>query len=95
MGNGNTNEITFKLIGKVGKVCDTPAGWIKEVNIVAWNGEDAKYDLRDWSPEHDRMTKGITLREEEARSLAKLLTEHFGKMDSSSPLTPSGTTDNL
>lgn len=34
---------------------------------------DIKYDIRDWAPEHEKMGKGVTLSEEEAKKLAELL----------------------
>lgn len=42
-------------------------GWTKELNIVSWNGAAPKYDIRDWAQDHEKMGKGITLTEEEAR----------------------------
>lgn len=40
---------------------------------MSWNGKEAKYDLRDWAPEHEKMGKGITLSVEELRKLKELL----------------------
>ena len=34
---------------------------------MSWNGGAPKYDLRDWAPDHEKMGKGITLTEEEAK----------------------------
>lgn len=48
-------------------------GWAKELNIVSWNGGVPKYDIRDWSPDHTRMSRGITLTEPEIKALKKLL----------------------
>ena len=42
------------------------------------NDADPKYDIRDWSPDDEKMGKGITLTEEEARNLLGLLEKHFG-----------------
>lgn len=79
MSNNKTaTDISFKLLDKVGHIAVTPSGWNKELNIVSWNGAAAKYDIRDWSPEHDRMSKGMTFREEELRGLHKLLLEKYG-----------------
>ena len=79
MSNTRTSaEISFKLLDKVGLIAVTPSGWNKELNIVSWNGAAAKYDIRDWSPEHDRMSKGMTLREEELQGLHKLLLQKYG-----------------
>ena len=73
-----TGEISFKLLDRVGLIAVTPTGWNKELNVVSWNGGDAKYDIRDWSPEHDRMSKGMTLREDELKGLHNLLLEKYG-----------------
>lgn len=79
MSNTRTSaEISFKLLDKIGLIAVTPSGWNKELNLVSWNGGAAKYDIRDWSPEHDRMSKGMTFREEEIHGLHKLLIEKFG-----------------
>lgn len=52
-------------------------GWQKEINMVSWNDRPAKIDLRDWSPDHSKLGKGITLTDDEARNLERLLGEHF------------------
>ncbi len=39
--------------------------WKKEINLISWNGATLKYDIRDWSPDYEKMGKGITLTEEE------------------------------
>ncbi|MCB2714281.1 hypothetical protein KQ868_15745, partial [Listeria monocytogenes] len=42
-------------------------------NKISWNGRPPKYDIRDWSEAHEKMRKGITLTDEEAEVLKKLL----------------------
>lgn len=44
-------------------------GWTKELNIVSWNHREPKFDIREWNNDHTKMTKGITLNEEEAERL--------------------------
>lgn len=39
-------------------------GWKKELNLVSWNDKEAKYNIREWSPDHTKMGKGITLTKE-------------------------------
>ena len=51
-------------------------GWTKELNRVSFNGAPAKYDLRTWSPDHQKMGKGITLTNEEFQVLLKNLRNH-------------------
>ena len=52
-------------------------GWKREANIVSWNGGSEKLAIRDWSPDHVKMSKGITLNESESRELSQALTELF------------------
>jgi hypothetical protein len=42
--------------------------------MVAWNGNAAKFDLREWDEDHTHMSRGITMNKEEAKSLSELLT---------------------
>jgi hypothetical protein len=51
--------------------------WTKEVNLVFWNGRPAKIDIRDWNSTHDRMSKGITLTEEQALTMVRLLANRY------------------
>ena len=44
-----------------------------ELNKVSWGGRPAKYDLRSWSPEHEKMGKGVTLTDEEMKALSELI----------------------
>lgn len=37
----------------------------KELNLIEWGNNKAKYDLRAWNDDRSEMTKGITLSEEE------------------------------
>ncbi len=69
-------EITFKIVKSLGVLSQNTSGWQKEINIVSWNGGAEKYDIREWDEEHERMSKGITLKEEEAKILAEAIIEH-------------------
>ena len=66
-------EIKHDIIEEVGIISENPKGWRKELNLISWNGAAPKYDIRDWAPEHEKMGKGITLTEEEMKSLKNLL----------------------
>lgn len=72
-GNQNNEQVRYKLVERLGVLETHKSGWHREVNIVAWNGKPPKFDIRDWDPDHDRMSKGITLNENEAIRLAKIL----------------------
>lgn len=49
------------------------SGWKLELNKVSWNGNPEKHDIRAWSADHEKMSKGITLSEAEAKALAEAL----------------------
>ncbi|MBQ9273058.1 MAG: hypothetical protein IJ227_05015 [Mogibacterium sp.] len=74
----NNDTVRFELMEHIGVLSEKDTGWKKEVNLVAWNGGAAKIDVREWDPEHRRMTKGITLREEEAEAMTRVLAERYG-----------------
>ena len=48
-------------------------GWRKELNLVSWNEREPKYDLREWSPGHEKMGKGVTLSTAEIIALREAL----------------------
>ena len=68
-------EIKFEIEKELGSISESPKGWTKELNLISWNGKEAKYDLRDWSPNHEKMGKGITLTTDEIQKLYELLSK--------------------
>lgn len=72
-------EFTFIIKEHLGVLATFTTGWKKEVNVVEWNGNAGKIDVRDWSPSHEKMSKGITLHKEEAKKLEQALKEYFEK----------------
>lgn len=66
-------EIKYDIMKELGVLSESPKGWKKEVNLISWNGAEPKYDLRDWSPEHEKMGKGITLNLSEVQKLYEIL----------------------
>lgn len=71
------DSITNEIIEEIAVLGTKPSGYSKEINIVSWNGEPAKYDIREWSPMHEKSGKGVTLTESEVRNLLKTLKEYF------------------
>jgi hypothetical protein len=47
--------------------------WRKQLNIVQWGNNIAKYDIRSWNEDNTKMGKGVTLSLEEIRTLKKAL----------------------
>jgi len=67
------SEIKYEIIKNVGVLSKSGSGWTKELNLISWNDREAKYDLRDWSPDREKMGKGVTLSKEELSALKELL----------------------
>lgn len=66
-------DIKFEIKEELGVIFESSKGWMRELNLISWNGAAPKYDLRDWAPNHDKMGKGITLSSDEVQELYKLL----------------------
>ncbi len=73
------SEITFEIKHHIGVLSESAKGWTKELNLVSWNGRVPKYDIREWSPEHDKMGKGVTFTNEEIENLRNLLNDVLGE----------------
>lgn len=73
-------KITYDVVRNIGVIADNGA-WETQINMISWNHGAPKFDIRKWNVETDRMSKGISLTESEARALARVLTEYFKKED--------------
>ena len=69
------SDFNFEIIEEIGVLSENAKGWKKELNLISWNGGEPKYDIRDWDPNHEKMGKGITLTEEEAKQLYLALSQ--------------------
>ncbi|MFN8382753.1 MAG: PC4/YdbC family ssDNA-binding protein [Anaerolineales bacterium] len=67
------SEIKYEILAALGLLSKSASGWAKELNLISWNDREPKYDLRDWSPGHEKMGKGVTLSKEELLALKELL----------------------
>lgn len=70
-------DIKFEIIEELGVLSENEKGWKKELNLVSWNDSEPKYDIRTWSPEHEKMGKGITLTKDEATKLRNILNNNL------------------
>jgi hypothetical protein len=69
------SEIKYSIDKEIGIVSGEDSLWHLELNKVSWNGQKAKYDLRRWTDGHQKMSKGITLSEDELLALRDFLNE--------------------
>lgn len=66
-------DFKYEITLHIGTLSTSKNGWTKELNMVSWNGADPKYDIREWSPDHKKMGKGITLNSNEMDELLHIL----------------------
>lgn len=67
------SEIKYDIIKRIGVLSKSASGWTKEINLISWNDREAKYDIREWSPDRERRGKGVTLSTDELSALKELL----------------------
>ena len=60
-------EIKYGITEHLGVISE------REVNMISWNGREPKIDVRDWSPDHSKMSKGLTFTVDEIKELTKLV----------------------
>jgi hypothetical protein len=67
------SEIKYEIIKNIGELSKAASGWAKELNLISWNDREARYDIREWSANHEKMGKGVTLSKAELLALKELL----------------------
>lgn len=67
------DDFSFEIQKNLGTLSEGKGGWNLELNLVSWGGRPAKYDVRSWSPDHQKMGKGVTLTKEELIALKEML----------------------
>ena len=68
-------DFQYEILEEIAVLSENPKGWRKEFNLVSWNGRPAKFDIRDWAPNHEKMGKGVALSNEEFEALKSTLKE--------------------
>jgi len=76
-------DFKFEILKSYGVLSKSESGWQKELTIVSWNDREPKYDIRNWSPQKERIGRGITLTKEELLSLKNILDQIFANQDPS------------
>lgn len=59
-------DLKYEVVEKILSVNDGSSDWDLELNLISWNGKEPKYDLRKWSQDGTKMSKGLTMTEDEA-----------------------------
>lgn len=66
-------EIQYEIVKEIAVLSRSEGGYTKEVNLIAWNGNEPKIDIRSFSPNREKCGKGITLTADEAAALLEAL----------------------
>lgn len=69
-------NISFEKVEEIAILNRTKWGTTVELNKVSYNGREAVYDLRNWTPEGE-MRKGITLTDQTLANLLIALKNHL------------------
>ena len=70
-------EFSYEIVEEISVLSTSAKEWTKELNRISYNGGAPKFDIRDWAPEREKMGKGVTLTEDEARALMEALQNYF------------------
>ena len=74
MANFNKGNFSYEIIEKIAVISEKEgrdSDYTIELNLISYNGAEAKYDLRNWRG--DKMQKGVTLSREELVRLKEVL----------------------
>ncbi|MGM7682602.1 YdbC family protein [Cytobacillus sp. Hm23] len=66
-------NIKYEVIDKFGVLSESAKGWTKELRSISWNDREPKFDIREWSPDGEKMGKGITVTKDELIKLRDML----------------------
>ena len=77
-----SSEIRYEIINELGVIPAEKGSMRLELNRISWNGNEPKYDLRRWSPNREKMGKGVTMSERELIALYELLKEEVAFLHS-------------
>lgn len=66
-------DIQYEIVKEIAVLSKSDSGYTKEINLISWNGNEPKYDIRSFSPNREKCGKGITLTESEVKTLLEAL----------------------
>ena len=69
------SDFKYEVMERLGVLQVSQTGWTKEFNIVSWNEREPKYDIREWSPDRSKMSKGVSFTKDELLKLRELMAE--------------------
>ena len=70
-------EIQYEIVREIAVLSTSDSSYTKEINLIAWNGNEPKYDIRSFSPAREKCGKVITLTKAEAENLDAALKQEL------------------
>ena len=71
-------SFNYEIVKELGVLSTDQKGLQKKVRLIKYDKANVpKIDIRTWSEDDEKMYKGITLFEDEARKLATILNEEY------------------
>ena len=68
-------EFKYEITERIAVLSTNNKGWERQLNMISWNDREPKYDIRDWSPDGSKMSKGISMTRDELVILKDILNE--------------------
>ena len=69
----NRGKYIPKIIKHYGVVYETERGWRCEVNLISWNGNPPRLDIKEWDEDRKNCRKVSTFKPEAAPRLYDLI----------------------
>lgn len=54
-------DFSFEVVKDYGEIGDTGGKWQLHLALVSFNGNEPKYDIRQWNEDMTKMGKGVRL----------------------------------
>ena len=67
----STEAVSFTILEHLGVLRASASGWARELNYISWCDRPAKFDIRDWTPDHKKSSRGITLTDYEMNKICE------------------------
>lgn len=71
------DTFTFEILKHLGVISErtdySNNKWSKEINVVSWNGNRPRVDIREWNADHTKMSKGIAFTDAETEQVCMIL----------------------
>ena len=74
-------EIECEIVEHIATIEEFSSGWTMEFNIVKWNKNPAKFDIRNWSPDHSKSSTGVALIESDLEAILKSFKDWKNKQE--------------